>query len=94
MPVDPTKNFRRSRKNFTEEEAHDIERKRLRGFVVVGSTMIFTDNPDALGELSCAECHRLKLKCDKKLPCGSCKRRGCESICPLGEASQLQLHVV
>ena len=38
-----------------------------------------------LGELSCAECHRLKLKCDKKLPCASCERRGCESICPLGE---------
>ncbi|KIM39486.1 hypothetical protein M413DRAFT_446984 [Hebeloma cylindrosporum] len=37
-----------------------------------------------LGELSCAECRRLKLRCDKKLPCGSCLRRGCESICPLG----------
>ncbi|KAF9524395.1 fungal-specific transcription factor domain-containing protein [Crepidotus variabilis] len=36
------------------------------------------------GELSCAECRRLKLKCDKKLPCSSCERRGCESICPLG----------
>ncbi|KAF8991168.1 fungal-specific transcription factor domain-containing protein [Cyathus striatus] len=36
------------------------------------------------GELSCAECRRLKLKCDKKVPCGSCVRRGCESICPCG----------
>ncbi|KNZ79894.1 hypothetical protein J132_08552 [Termitomyces sp. J132] len=26
----------------------------------------------ARGEISCAECRRLKLKCDKKLPCGSC----------------------
>ncbi|KAJ6507293.1 fungal-specific transcription factor domain-containing protein [Mycena vitilis] len=33
---------------------------------------------------SCAECHRLKLKCDKKVPCGSCIRRGCDSICPAG----------
>ncbi|KAF7322074.1 Zn(2)-C6 fungal-type domain-containing protein [Mycena kentingensis (nom. inval.)] len=33
---------------------------------------------------SCAECHRLKLKCDKKVPCGSCVRRGCFSICPTG----------
>ncbi|KAJ7502385.1 hypothetical protein B0H11DRAFT_1988368 [Mycena galericulata] len=33
---------------------------------------------------SCAECHRLKLKCDKKIPCGSCIRRGCASICPTG----------
>ncbi|KAJ6520347.1 fungal-specific transcription factor domain-containing protein [Mycena sanguinolenta] len=39
------------------------------------------------GELSCAECRRLKLKCDKSLPCGSCVRRGCESICPLGNLS-------
>ncbi|KAJ7090825.1 hypothetical protein B0H15DRAFT_778919 [Mycena belliarum] len=36
------------------------------------------------GELSCAECRRLKLKCDKNVPCGSCVRRGCESICPCG----------
>ncbi|KAJ6603691.1 fungal-specific transcription factor domain-containing protein [Mycena sp. CBHHK59/15] len=36
------------------------------------------------GELSCAECRRLKLKCDKNVPCGSCARRGCESICPCG----------
>ncbi|KAF8159162.1 fungal-specific transcription factor domain-containing protein [Crassisporium funariophilum] len=36
------------------------------------------------GELACAECRRLKLRCDKNLPCGSCYRRGCESICPLG----------
>ncbi|KAJ7141205.1 hypothetical protein C8R44DRAFT_762931 [Mycena epipterygia] len=33
---------------------------------------------------SCEECHRLKLKCDKKFPCKSCIRRGCESICPTG----------
>ncbi|KAJ8695716.1 hypothetical protein PTI98_008289 [Pleurotus ostreatus] len=36
------------------------------------------------GELSCAECRRLKLRCDKKVPCSSCVRRGCESICPCG----------
>ncbi|EMD39103.1 hypothetical protein CERSUDRAFT_112795 [Gelatoporia subvermispora B] len=39
------------------------------------------------GEISCAECRRLKLKCDKKLPCGSCVRRGCTSICPNGSLS-------
>ncbi|KIY46632.1 hypothetical protein FISHEDRAFT_75449 [Fistulina hepatica ATCC 64428] len=38
----------------------------------------------ARGEISCAECRRLKLKCDKKIPCGSCIRRGCPSICPNG----------
>ncbi|KZP06065.1 hypothetical protein FIBSPDRAFT_331427 [Athelia psychrophila] len=34
------------------------------------------------GEISCAECRRSKLKCDKQIPCGSCARRGCSSLCP------------
>ncbi|KAL5523828.1 hypothetical protein ACEPAG_8001 [Sanghuangporus baumii] len=36
------------------------------------------------GEVSCADCRRLKLKCDKKIPCSSCVRRGAENLCPLG----------
>ncbi|OAX37130.1 hypothetical protein K503DRAFT_771795 [Rhizopogon vinicolor AM-OR11-026] len=36
------------------------------------------------GAMSCAECRRLKLKCDKTVPCSSCKRRGCSAICPNG----------
>ncbi|KAI9458513.1 hypothetical protein HD554DRAFT_2029584 [Boletus coccyginus] len=36
------------------------------------------------GVMSCAECRRLKLKCDKTVPCSSCKRRGCSAICPNG----------
>ncbi|KAK1218516.1 hypothetical protein PQX77_018842 [Marasmius sp. AFHP31] len=27
---------------------------------------------------------RLKLRCDKKIPCSSCVRRGCRSVCPTG----------
>ncbi|PVF91680.1 hypothetical protein CPB86DRAFT_791886 [Serendipita vermifera] len=34
---------------------------------------------------SCAECRRLKLKCDRNVPCGACVRRGCPSICPDGK---------
>ncbi|KZT25300.1 hypothetical protein NEOLEDRAFT_1114509 [Neolentinus lepideus HHB14362 ss-1] len=34
------------------------------------------------GEVSCAECRRLKIKCDKQIPCQSCVRRGCEILCP------------
>ncbi|KAH9926912.1 fungal-specific transcription factor domain-containing protein [Fomitopsis serialis] len=41
----------------------------------------------ARGEISWQNCCRLKLKCDKKLPCGSCVRRGCTSICPNGSLS-------
>ncbi|KAF7313707.1 Zn(2)-C6 fungal-type domain-containing protein [Mycena chlorophos] len=51
-----------------------------------------TDVRRARGELSCAECRRLKLKCDKKLPCSSCVRRGCPSLCPLGSLSSQGKH--
>ncbi|KAJ7093817.1 hypothetical protein B0H15DRAFT_142470 [Mycena belliarum] len=36
------------------------------------------------GKAPCAECKRLKLKCDKKIPCASCVRRGCDGTCPTG----------
>ncbi|KZV85592.1 hypothetical protein EXIGLDRAFT_653952 [Exidia glandulosa HHB12029] len=36
------------------------------------------------GPVSCAECRRLKLKCDRRLPCSSCSKRGCAAICPNG----------
>ncbi|KAK7686373.1 hypothetical protein QCA50_010597 [Cerrena zonata] len=34
--------------------------------------------------LSCAECRRSKLKCDRGVPCQACVRRGCAKICPDG----------
>ncbi|TEB30149.1 hypothetical protein FA13DRAFT_1733962 [Coprinellus micaceus] len=40
----------------------------------------------ARGEVD-GELFRLKLKCDKKIPCSSCTRRGCPSICPNGSLS-------
>ncbi|KZV97528.1 hypothetical protein EXIGLDRAFT_730460 [Exidia glandulosa HHB12029] len=36
------------------------------------------------GPLACAECRRLKLKCDRKVPCSSCSKRGCGAVCPNG----------
>ncbi|KAJ6498765.1 hypothetical protein C8R45DRAFT_1210675 [Mycena sanguinolenta] len=38
----------------------------------------------SIRKTSCEECHRLKLKCDKKVPCGPCIRRLCANICPTG----------
>ncbi|KAJ7643980.1 hypothetical protein FB45DRAFT_285047 [Roridomyces roridus] len=35
-------------------------------------------------KLSCRECRRLKLKCDRVFPCQSCCKRGCAEICPEG----------
>ncbi|KAI6112557.1 fungal-specific transcription factor domain-containing protein [Pisolithus sp. B1] len=39
------------------------------------------------GQISCAECRRLKIKCDKQIPCQSCQRRGCAALCPNGSLS-------
>ncbi|KAF7324675.1 Zn(2)-C6 fungal-type domain-containing protein [Mycena kentingensis (nom. inval.)] len=36
------------------------------------------------GEVSCAECRRLKIRCDRSVPCQSCVRRGCSALCPNG----------
>ncbi|KAF7366690.1 putative transcriptional regulatory protein C1F7.11c [Mycena sanguinolenta] len=32
------------------------------------------------GEIACAECRRLKIRCDKIVPCSTCVKRGCGSI--------------
>lgn len=39
----------------------------------------------APGGATCAECRRLKIRCDRKVPCGQCTRRSCASICPDGQ---------
>lgn len=36
---------------------------------------------------SCAECRRLKLRCDRGNPCSACVRRGLQNICPTGTVS-------
>ncbi|KAF9467158.1 hypothetical protein BDZ94DRAFT_1305645 [Collybia nuda] len=36
------------------------------------------------GEIACAECRRLKIKCDKIVPCSTCVKRGCAALCPNG----------
>ncbi|PVF92898.1 hypothetical protein CPB86DRAFT_743567 [Serendipita vermifera] len=33
---------------------------------------------------NCAECRRLKIKCDREIPCSNCVKRGRASICPDG----------
>lgn len=40
------------------------------------------DNPD--WRTSVTECRRLKLKCDRDIPCSNCVRRGCRELCPDG----------
>ncbi|KAF9078563.1 hypothetical protein BDP27DRAFT_1440995 [Rhodocollybia butyracea] len=36
------------------------------------------------GEIACAECRRLKIRCDKLVPCSTCVKRGCQTLCPNG----------
>ncbi|KIJ63650.1 hypothetical protein HYDPIDRAFT_113150 [Hydnomerulius pinastri MD-312] len=36
------------------------------------------------GEIACAECRRLKARCDKRVPCSTCVKRGCGMLCPNG----------
>ncbi|EIN05997.1 hypothetical protein PUNSTDRAFT_54309 [Punctularia strigosozonata HHB-11173 SS5] len=40
--------------------------------------------------VSCAECRRSKLKCDRIFPCQSCIRRGCAHLCPEGELTAIR----
>ncbi|WWC65511.1 uncharacterized protein I303_108129 [Kwoniella dejecticola CBS 10117] len=39
-------------------------------------------------QFSCAECRRLKLKCDRQIPCANCVRRACGHLCPEKERPQ------
>ncbi|KAJ8515360.1 hypothetical protein ONZ45_g7194 [Pleurotus djamor] len=49
----------------------------------VGATIYRKENRTSK-TLSCNECRRLKLKCDRIFPCQSCCKRGCAEICPDG----------
>ncbi|KAL5476664.1 hypothetical protein ACEPAI_2850 [Sanghuangporus weigelae] len=42
------------------------------------------DSSVSVATRSCAECRRMKLKCDRIFPCKTCVRRGLEGICPEG----------
>ncbi|KAH9967272.1 fungal-specific transcription factor domain-containing protein [Russula dissimulans] len=50
----------------------------------VPPTISHADSRKGKPGLSCAECRRSKLKCDRNFPCQSCIRRGCAAICPDG----------
>ena len=41
-----------------------------------------TNGPVKKTGLNCAECRRLKVKCDRQIPCRGCVKRGCPELCP------------
>ncbi|TFK37315.1 hypothetical protein BDQ12DRAFT_685155 [Crucibulum laeve] len=50
------------------------------------------------GEVSCAECRRLKIKCDKQIPCQSCQVRifldSCRSTLVVGIVERSRAGVI
>ncbi|WWC60056.1 uncharacterized protein I303_102619 [Kwoniella dejecticola CBS 10117] len=42
-------------------------------------------------QLSCTECRRLKLKCDRQIPCSTCIRRECADKCHAKEIAEPEL---
>ena len=42
---------------------------------------------DSSREMACAECHRMKVRCDRAVPCSTCVKRGCAVLCPNGPYS-------
>ncbi|TDL18164.1 hypothetical protein BD410DRAFT_753452 [Rickenella mellea] len=67
MPVDVSgKEKRPSRRAGYGEELKQIDQELKR----------------SRGEMACLDCTRLKIKCDKKIPCSSCVRRGFSHLCP------------
>ncbi|KAF8073307.1 fungal-specific transcription factor domain-containing protein [Lyophyllum atratum] len=77
MPAEPTHakvKRRSSRKDFDEYRFDGSHAREL-------------EQKRSRGEVSCAECRRLKIKCDKQIPCQSCQRRGCAALCPNGSLS-------
>ncbi|KAF8884213.1 hypothetical protein CPB84DRAFT_172899 [Gymnopilus junonius] len=44
------------------------------------------------GEIACAECRRLKIRCDRTIPCSTCVKRGCGALCPNGDFSLFTLN--
>lgn len=76
-----------------EAKPSDRPAKRRRNAKPANSQPDFTSAPgslplegkDAPRPRACAECRRMKLKCDRNFPCQTCVKRGLEGICPEGK---------
>ncbi|KAJ7677462.1 hypothetical protein B0H17DRAFT_1079230 [Mycena rosella] len=64
--------------------AHDIQDDRPPKRPRSDDQPLPSSDKDKQRRLSCKECRRLKLKCDRVFPCQSCCKRGCSEICPDG----------
>lgn len=55
--------------------------KSLHGHSINSATMEDSIRNTQRAPLSCISCYKRKVKCDKKIPCGQCIRRGATSTC-------------
>ncbi|GLB45485.1 putative fungal specific transcription factor [Lyophyllum shimeji] len=93
QPTDPDSHSRtpdprplkRPRKNTTpKDEAPSFDPAAPVDHIFIAENNITKKPGGKKAPLSCCECRRLKLKCDRNFPCSSCKKRGCAEICPEG----------
>ncbi|KAJ7097562.1 fungal-specific transcription factor domain-containing protein [Mycena epipterygia] len=83
MPVDKTKAPKTNAKRPQEHNSAEYIAQSVPGASGVTHAREL-EVKRSRGEVSCAECRRLKIKCDKQIPCQSCIRRGCSALCPNG----------
>ncbi|KAJ7234763.1 fungal-specific transcription factor domain-containing protein [Mycena haematopus] len=83
MPVDKSKPHRTNAKRPQEAASADYISQTIHGASGIAHAREL-EVKRSRGEVSCAECRRLKIKCDKQIPCQSCVRRGCSALCPNG----------
>jgi hypothetical protein len=62
--------------------AHELELKRLRGEIPCAECKRLVKRSKSYYYLLTYLNDRLKIKCDRQIPCASCVRRGCGQLCP------------
>ncbi|KAJ7600808.1 fungal-specific transcription factor domain-containing protein [Mycena floridula] len=75
--------FKRSRKEAPEDNHFQPASPPL-DHIFIAESLVAKKPGVKKAPLSCCECRRLKLKCDRTFPCASCKKRGVSDICPDG----------
>ncbi|KAI3616044.1 hypothetical protein WG66_014000 [Moniliophthora roreri] len=79
-----TRPAKRARKTPAEENQQPYVNSPPLDHIFISESLSSKKPGGKKAPLSCCECRRLKLKCDRTFPCGSCKKRGVSDICPDG----------
>lgn len=84
----PTSTVRTARARNHSEKSRNASGGRRVSRVpnVVGAPLPHVPPPPSIHHAPTRIYSRLKLRCDRAIPCGSCVKRGCAAICPDGES--------